>query len=310
MNKKEQKQSELERLAQDMFNIEREEIEKAVDSELKDIIESLTSGGIVHTSKLFRDGIELHAKRIRTFFDLRMQIDREVFLSNQPIKTDDDIKILLKHLKDIAEPQKKAILSPIEPWLSKIGGESKFLGAINTKVDSILNQIQRELRIEKDKNILLRKEEIEKKPSKPPAIQRFETLLKSIENEKLKEILLRDYGHAYYCSEKKLWKPCVALCGGIIEGVLAVEFSIEGKFEVKIKEAIKRGIISEDIGGKLAHVVRLLRNYVHIEKEIKKGGSIDGNDAILSFTIVAKIFIQIEKHKEKQMKKHKSLVSK
>lgn len=91
---------------------------------------------------------------------------------------------------------------------------------------------------------------------------------------------------------------------------MGVEFLIKGEFEVKIKEAIKREIISEDIGGKLAHVVRLLRNYVHIEKEIKKGGSIDGNDAILSFTIVAKIFNQIEKHKEKQMKKHNSLVSK
>lgn len=295
----------LERLAQSMFNEKREEIEKDIISKLKAKAALFAHKDTLYSGKFLKEAIELHTERIRRFLESRLNIDREVFLRNQPVKTEDEIKLLLKNLHEIAEPQKSVILSPVDPVLVRMREKEKFKEAVRKKIEMIFVRIRRSLTIEKDKHILLDKKEIEKKNEKlpPPEIQEFEALLKSIENEKLKKIVARDFRDAYSCRKRKLWKSCVALYGGIIEGVLGVEFSIKGKFEVKIKEAIRRGIISEDIGGSLANVVRLLRNYVHIEKEIKKEGSIIKNDANLSFAIVEKLFYQIEKYKEKQTKK-------
>jgi len=305
MSKEEQNQKELERLAQAMFNEKRGEIEKDISSKLKAKAELFSHKGSLHSGTFLKEATKLHTERIKRFLESRLEIDREVFLRNQPVKTEDEIKLLLKKLNEIAEAQKSAILSPVESILVRMTEKEKFIEAVRRKVEMILVQIQRRLKIEKDKQILLGKKEIEKKIQKPPPpeIQEFEALLESIENDNLKGILSRDFGNAHYCLKKGQWKPCVTLCGGILEGVLEVEFSIKGKFEVKIEKAKTKGIISEDIGGKLADVVRLFRNYVHIEKEIKKGGSIDRNDAILSFTIVTKIFYQIKKYKEKLTKK-------
>ena len=291
----------LERLAQSMFNEKREEIEKDIISKLKATAALFSHKGSLHSGMFLKEATELHEERIKRFLESRLNIDREVFLRNQPVKTEEEMKLLLKNLHEIAEPQKSAILSPVDTVLVRMKEKEKFIEAVRRKVEMIFARIRRSLIIEKEKQILLTKAEIEKIPPTPPPpeIQEFEALLNSIENEKLKKILSRDFRDAYSCRERKLWKSCVALCGGIIEGVLGAEFSIEGKFEVKIKEAIKKGIISEDIGGSLANVVRLLRNYVHIEKEIKKEGSIIKNDANLSFAIVEKLFYQIKKYKEK-----------
>lgn len=284
-----------------MFNEKRGEIEKDISSKLKAKAELFSHKGKLHSGMFLKEAIELHTERIKRFLESRLEINREVFLRNQPVKTEHEIKLLLKNLHEIAEPQKSVILSPLESVLGRMREKEKFKEAVRKKIKIMLSQIHRVLIIEKDKQILLSKKETEKKTQKPlpPEIQEFEALLKSIENKKLKKILSRDFRDAYSCHKRKLWKSCVALCGGIIEGVLGVEFSIKGKFEVKIKEAIKKGIISEGIGGSLANVVRLLRNYVHIEKEIKKEGSIIKNDANLSFAIVEKLFYQIKKYKEK-----------
>ena len=292
----------LERLAQSMFNEKREEIEKEIITKLKAKAELFSHKGALHSGRFLKEATELHTERIRRFLESRLNIDKEVFLRNQPVKTEDEIKLLLKNLQKIAVLQKSVILSPADTVLVRMKEKEKFIEAVRRKVEMIFARIRRSLMIEKDKQILLTKAGIEKETSKPlpPEIQEFEALLNSIENEKLKKILSRDFRDAYSCHKRKLWKSCVALCGGIIEGVLGVEFSIKGKFEVKIKEAIKKGIISEDIGGSLANVVRLLRNYVHIEKEIKKEGSIIKNDANLSFAIVEKLFYQVKKYKEKQ----------
>jgi len=115
---------------------------------------------------------------------------------------------------------------------------------------------------------------------------------------------LRDFNHAIYCLKNELWKPCVALCGGIIEGVLGVEFSIEGKFEKKIREAKNRGILSEEIEEPLAQVVRLFRNFIHIEKEIKKDYSILKEDANISIQVVKKIFRMIKRFKAAQLESY------
>lgn len=308
MNTKKQNQEQLKRLAQAMFNQGREEIEEEIKTKVNALINDCVKTHSIYTSRIFREGAELHTERIRRLLELKLCVDREIFLGNQPIKSESEMQLLFEPLPKIANAQVEAILNPIERYLPTTDERRKFREAVRRKVEQIINKIYRRLEIEKDKNIYLKKidlkkEEAQKEPSIPQVLKELEALLKSIEDEKLKEILWRDIRDAYTCIRKKLWKPCVALCGGIIEGVLGVEFSIKGKFEDKIEEAVKRKIISEDIGGKLADVVRLLRNYIHIEKEIKKDGSIDRNDASLSFNIITKIFYQIERYKKKQAEK-------
>ena len=309
------KSKELENLANLKFNREKEKIEVEIESKLKQIMRTLAQRGILYSGYMFKKALEIHKERIERLLNSRLEIDLEVFYRDLSIETDDDINFLYERIKQIANRQREIILSNVEPILQGMNQIDKFREEINREIDNILADIKRSLIIKREENILLSKKKIKEANlnSEKSILKEFEYLLESIENEKLKKILLRDFKHAIFCLENKLWKPCVVLCGGILEGVFNIEFgmdkmkrngkTVEMRLEDMIKEARKREILSKKQDEDLAHTLRAFRNYIHIKREMKEEHSLEDTDANISVQVVIKIFREIKKFKEKELLK-------
>lgn len=87
-------------------------------------------------------------------------------------------------------------------------------------------------------------------------------------NKPLKSLLQRDYGSAKLCLKNKLWKPAIILYGSIIEAIL-IEVTKEKYFDSAIERAFESKTISEKEYHKI-HMIRDLRNFVHLHKELKE----------------------------------------
>ena len=92
-----------------------------------------------------------------------------------------------------------------------------------------------------------------------------------INNKKLTPLLQRDYKSAKSCLKNKLWKPCIILYASIIEAVLIETLKLTKKetFAHALELAQKKKIISEQDYHKI-HIVKDLRNYVHLHKELEE----------------------------------------
>ncbi|MFH1192108.1 MAG: MucR family transcriptional regulator [bacterium] len=96
-----------------------------------------------------------------------------------------------------------------------------------------------------------------------------------IKDKELKKILQRDYGMAKKCLKFELWKPCIILYGAIIEAVL-IDKTGGKKFEEAIEEALTKKIITKNNYHKI-NIIRDLRNYVHLHKELKEKTEINSD---------------------------------
>jgi len=94
-----------------------------------------------------------------------------------------------------------------------------------------------------------------------------------LKNKNLKSLLQRDYRSAKVCLDKELWKPSIILYASIIEAIL-IEATGEKTFENSLKKALTNKVISEKDYHKI-NLVRDLRNFVHIHKELKEGSEIN-----------------------------------
>ena len=95
-----------------------------------------------------------------------------------------------------------------------------------------------------------------------------------IKNKDLKSLLQRDYKSAKTCLENELWKPSIVLYGSIIEAIL-IEINPKAKtFSDALELAKENSQISEKEYHKI-HMVRNLRNYVHLHEELEEQGDIN-----------------------------------
>lgn len=95
-----------------------------------------------------------------------------------------------------------------------------------------------------------------------------------IKNKKLAPLLQRDYKAAQTCLKNSLWKPSIILYGSIVEAIL-LEKNVDAKnFYDAIEIAFKKKEISEKEYYKI-HIVRDLRNFVHLRKELLEGSEIN-----------------------------------
>ena len=90
-----------------------------------------------------------------------------------------------------------------------------------------------------------------------------------VKNKELKWLLQRDYKSAKVCLKNNLWKPCIILYASIIEAVLIEKFPKVKTFAEALEKAWQGKFISEQDYHKI-HIVRDLRNYVHLHKELKE----------------------------------------
>lgn len=92
-----------------------------------------------------------------------------------------------------------------------------------------------------------------------------------IKNKELFALLQRDYKYAKVCLENNLWKPSIILYASIIEAILIEKLKSHKvpTFEQALEKAKAENIVSEQDYYKI-QIVRDLRNYVHLRKELKE----------------------------------------
>lgn len=89
-----------------------------------------------------------------------------------------------------------------------------------------------------------------------------------LKNKDLRSLLQRDYKSAKISLNNQLWKPSIVLYGSIIEAIL-IEKTGAKTFEKSLYIALNKKFISEKDYHKI-HMIRDLRNFVHIHKELKE----------------------------------------
>lgn len=95
-----------------------------------------------------------------------------------------------------------------------------------------------------------------------------------VKNKKLTPLLQRDYKSAQVCLKNSLWKPSIILYGSIIEAMLIEKYPKSKNFYDAIETSYKNRDISEKVYHKIA-IVRDLRNFVHLHKELSEDEEIN-----------------------------------
>lgn len=95
-----------------------------------------------------------------------------------------------------------------------------------------------------------------------------------INDKKLMALLARDYKSAAVCLSNSLWKPSIILYSSIIEAILIAKHPKARDFYNALEVAYKSRDISEKEYHKI-HIIRDLRNFVHLHKELSEGSEIN-----------------------------------
>ncbi|MDP3986181.1 MAG: hypothetical protein Q8P77_02020 [Candidatus Veblenbacteria bacterium] len=95
-----------------------------------------------------------------------------------------------------------------------------------------------------------------------------------VKNKKLAPLLKRDYKSAKICLKYSLWKPSIILYGSIIEAILMEKFPKARDFYRALETSYREGVISEKQYHQI-HMVRDLRNFVHLHKELSEDSEIN-----------------------------------
>ncbi len=95
-----------------------------------------------------------------------------------------------------------------------------------------------------------------------------------VKNKNLTPLLRRNYNSAKICLKNSLWKPSIILYGSIIEAILIEKHPTAKDFYDAIEIAYTNGDISEIENHKI-HIIRDLRNFVHLHKELSENGEIN-----------------------------------
>ena len=133
--------------------------------------------------------------------------------------------------------------------------------------------------------------------------------------EDLRQILLRDVTDAVRCYAHGIWKSCVVLCGGAMEGMLTALLERQSRGQVDAAYAQVRRNQSRkplakytledkvDVGEQLgilvkgsasySHGVRNYRNYVHPTEELRIGYPLGQRDARIALELVLKILDEV-----------------
>lgn len=151
-----EKKQKLKNLIQIKFSREKEKIDLELNKNMRDIMEKFSMKGIPHSIPFLKKAIELHTNRTHKLLEARKNINREVLLDNKPITSNEEIELAMQDLEKIAVAQKFEIFG-CDNVLYQMNAKDNFLKEMDKNISRILSNIQRDLIIEKDENLLLKK---------------------------------------------------------------------------------------------------------------------------------------------------------
>jgi hypothetical protein len=150
------KEQKLKQLIQNKFNRKREKIDSELDKNIGNIMEKFGHKGNLYSGTFVKEAIELHTNRIWKLLLAREIINREVLLENKPIESDKEIELVMQGLEEIAEVQKSVIFR-CENVLNRMNEKDYFVRRMSENRSTLLSDIRRNLSIDKDENLLLKK---------------------------------------------------------------------------------------------------------------------------------------------------------
>lgn len=109
-----------------------------------------------------------------------------------------------------------------------------------------------------------------------------------VKNQKLKDILERDFSYAELCRKEKMYKPAIIFYGSIIEAVLQYLLNSGGKFYKLIEEAKQKKVVRQEIASRL-EVIKYFRNYIHIKAELNGDIEVSVNEANFFYKVCDKL---------------------
>ena len=150
------KEQKLKNLIQNKFSREKEKIDPELNKNIRDIVTKFSHKGSPYSGMLLKKAIELHTDRAHKLLEARKNINREVLLNNKPITSDEEIELAMQDLEKIAVALKFDIFG-CENVLYRMNATNNFRRVMSQNISRILSDIQRDLTIEKDENLLLKK---------------------------------------------------------------------------------------------------------------------------------------------------------
>ncbi len=151
-----EKKQKLKNLIQVKYSREKEKFDPELNKNIRDIMEKFSMNGILYSSPFLKKVIELHTDRSHKLLEARKNINREVLLKNKTITSDEEIKLAMQDLEKIAVAMKFEIFG-CDNVLYQMNAKDSFLKEMDKNISRILSDIRRDLTIEKDENLLLKK---------------------------------------------------------------------------------------------------------------------------------------------------------
>jgi hypothetical protein len=133
--------------------------------------------------------------------------------------------------------------------------------------------------------------------------------------EDLRQVLLRDVSDAVRCYAHGLWKPCVVLCGGAMEGILSALLdgrpsgqvadawtsAAKGREPKAVKDYTleEKILVAKELGvlvkgsASYGQGLRNYRNYVHPKEELTIGHPLGHGDARIALQLVLKLLDEV-----------------
>jgi len=317
-------QDKIKVLIRNMYEEDKEKIDQEAIDKRKKIIEEMSSRGRLYSGVTIGRLKKVELDRIESLWKKRIEIEiqarQEDINENTSQEILNEVSNIIRGEIEMAKARllkstqySGALCKSLLEELTK--KEGKFIKASKRRIDIEIGQkalFKKGISISKEK-----KKEINQflKTRFGYNIRKLSNKLRTISDEQIRSIINKDIKIAVSCLMFKLWKPCVILCGGVIEGILGDKISTRPKPAItqaykksypgkKLKRSNKYTLenfvdvafeleIIEKGTRDFAHGVRDYRNYIHPSKEANQKHSITERDAIIACQTVFKIIDEI-----------------
>jgi len=313
-------------LIRNIYEEEKEKINQKADREMDKVTEDMLSLDMLYPSIHMNRLKKVEFDRMESLWKKRVEIEMHV----RQEKVDGNTS------KEIYDKASNIIEDEIEVAKGKLSKISRDCGTSYECVLQDLYKKKKEFLVAAKRRIDIEIAKVERAlPPRRPLVSEREDFahflktqfgynkpnlsnkLKTVSDKKIRFIINKDIKTAVSCLMYELWKPCVILCGGVIEAILGDKISSnysqddiaqaykksypaakklkkpeDYTLENFVDVAFQLGIIEKGIRD-FAHGIRDYRNYIHPSKEANQKHSITQRDAIIACQTVFKILDEI-----------------
>ncbi len=144
-------------LADKKYEDKKSKINAEIEMEEKNLIEQKSTQGLRGSSVLAKELLNMNIAETRRKIGLRLELDKNIIFSGQPIKSDEDIEFLYNRLNVIADSEREALKGKIMVIYKECHAEnllSTDTCKIDKEIDMLLQGCLTDLKIEKEQVLI------------------------------------------------------------------------------------------------------------------------------------------------------------